>query len=272
MKNFLTESLDASSLLVCRLDSSKQLRKALDELQARHDRLRAKLHISACGKASGALGTVESPLCNLPLKTCTFHGSKWSLSLRGSIYQLDNVTMWQKGIGGACWLSIMSHYLGTSRSIGWSSFSPFNGHFEAMPTYITFQTHFGFLIFGVVLSFWKSWPGLLHRGQSYLLRDATPIPLHEIDGRDPDRSREKHLYIQYLIYLYVLIQSHVTIFGITCAVYIYIDMYNFSVIYEGCQQFKTLLHSLGMNLDLEKVLMTKPDPHPAVFDTHSAFL
>ena len=49
-------------------------------------------------------------------------------------------------------------------------------------------------------------------------------------------------------------------------------MYNFSVIYEGCQQFKTLLRSLGMNLDLEKVLMTKPDPHPAVFDTHSAFL
>lgn len=139
VKNFLTESLDASSLLVRRLDSSR-LRKALDELQARHDRLRAKLHISACGKASGALGTVESPLCNLPLKTCTFHGSKWSLSLRGSIYQLDNVTMWQKVIGGACWLSIMSHYLGTSRSIGWSSFSPFNGHFEAMPTYITFQT------------------------------------------------------------------------------------------------------------------------------------
>ena len=44
------------------------------------------------------------------------------------------------------------------------------------------------------------------------------------------------------------------------------------MIYEGCQQFKTLLRSLGMNLDLEKVLMTKPDPHPAVFDTHSAFL
>jgi hypothetical protein len=42
------------------------------------------------------------------------------------------------------------------------------------------------------------------------------------------------------------------------------------MIYEGCQQFKTPLHSL--NLDLEKVLMTKPDPHPAVFDTHSAFL
>ena len=73
--------------------------------------------------------------------------------------------------------------------------------------------------------FWKSWPGLLHRGQSYLLRDATPIPLHEIDGRDPDRSREKHLYIQYL---YVLIPiTFDNICHNMCSMYIYIDMHNY---------------------------------------------
>ena len=43
------------------------------------------------------------------------------------------------------------------------------------------------------------------------------------------------------------------------------------MIFEGPQHFKTLLRSLGMNLDLEKVLMTKPDPHPAVFDAHLSY-
>eukprot|EP00434_Breviolum_minutum_P037302 symbB.v1.2.033073.t1/scaffold4060.1/size46548/2 len=46
-------------------------------------------------------------------------------------------------------------------------------------------------------------------GKVYLLKDDTPIPLHEIEGVDPDR----------------------------------------------------------MNLDLEKVMMTKTDPHPAAFAT-----
>ena len=65
----------------------------------------------------------------------------------------------------------------------------------------------------------------------YLLKDDTPIPLHEIEGVDPDR---------YLALLGSMASG------------------------SSCNQ---KLHSRGMNLDLEKVMMTKTDPHPAAFAT-----
>ena len=50
------ETLDSDIECSLRRLDSARLRKALDELQARHHRLRAKFQKSICGKALGALG------------------------------------------------------------------------------------------------------------------------------------------------------------------------------------------------------------------------